>query len=313
MSTPLFTVPGMDAKDAGQVCDLLQRRLVSLIDLQLTLKHIHWNVVGPTFIGVHEMLDPQVAGVQAMVDDTAERIATLGGSPNSYQVDNGRVFSGGRSMTLAQAAQRAIDLGGKYDGHEVPENINAVTKRSTAALAGQGLIGVGRDAYPRDGATNSYVVGFAEIEVDVETGEYRLVDYCAATDCGTVINPRGLGGQLHGGGVQGFGHIRSQKWVYDQQYGVALARRFHHNRPPTILDAPEQMQWASVDLPDPETPTGARGIGEPPVGAGACAVMNAISDALGDEIYRRAPVTLDMILTALEAGRPTTEPLTAHI
>jgi starvation-inducible DNA-binding protein len=82
MSTPLFTVPGMDADDAGQVCDLLQRRLVSLIDLQLTLKHIHWNVVGPTFIGVHEMLDPQVAGVQQMVDDTAERIATLGGSPN---------------------------------------------------------------------------------------------------------------------------------------------------------------------------------------------------------------------------------------
>jgi starvation-inducible DNA-binding protein len=82
MSSPLFTVPGMDAKEAGKVCDLLQRRLVSLIDLQLTLKHIHWNVVGPTFIGVHEMLDPQVEGVQEMVDDTAERIATLGGSPN---------------------------------------------------------------------------------------------------------------------------------------------------------------------------------------------------------------------------------------
>jgi hypothetical protein len=42
-------------------------------------------------------------------------------------------------------------------------------------------------------------------------------------------------------------------------------------------------------------------------------VLNAISDALGDEIFRRAPVTLDMILTALEAGRPTIEPLTAHI
>jgi starvation-inducible DNA-binding protein len=82
MSPPFFTVPGMNAKDAGKVSDLLQRRLVSLIDLQLTLKHIHWNVVGPTFIGVHEMLDPQVDGVRAMVDDTAERIATLGGSPN---------------------------------------------------------------------------------------------------------------------------------------------------------------------------------------------------------------------------------------
>ena len=58
---------------------------------------------------------------------------------------------------------------------------------------------------------------------------------------------------------------------------------------------------------------GARGFGEPPVGAGACAVLNAISDALGDNIYQRAPVTLDMILTSLEAGKPTTEPLTAHI
>jgi cytochrome b subunit of formate dehydrogenase len=50
-----------------------------------------------------------------------------------------------------------------------------------------------------------------------------------------------------------------------------------------------------------------------PVGAGACAVLNAISDALGDEIFRRAPVTLDMILTSLEAGRPMIDPLTAHI
>ena len=64
------------------------------------------------------------------------------------------------------------------------------------------------------------------------------------------------------------------------------------------------MKWAAVDLPDPETPVGARGIGEPPVGGGCCAVLNAIADALGDEIFRRAPVTLDMILTALEAGQP---------
>ena len=69
----------------------------------------------------------------------------------------------------------------------------------------------------------------------------------------------------------------------------------------------------ALDIPDPETPVGARGIGEPPVGAGACAVLNAISDALGDNIYQRAPVTLDMILTSLEAGKPTIEPLTAHI
>lgn len=76
-----FTAPGLSPKDGKLVVDILQERLVALIDLSLTLKHIHWNVVGPAFIGVHTMLDPQYAGVQIMVDTTAERIATLGGVP----------------------------------------------------------------------------------------------------------------------------------------------------------------------------------------------------------------------------------------
>jgi starvation-inducible DNA-binding protein len=63
------------------VATILQDRLNALNDLALTLKHIHWNVVGPHFIAVHTMLDPQVDAVRLMVDDTAERIATLGGSP----------------------------------------------------------------------------------------------------------------------------------------------------------------------------------------------------------------------------------------
>ena len=76
-----YTVPGMKTADAERVTELLQDRLNSLNDLALTLKHVHWNVVGPNFIAVHTMLDPQVDAVRLMVDDTAERIATLGGSP----------------------------------------------------------------------------------------------------------------------------------------------------------------------------------------------------------------------------------------
>ena len=76
-----YTVPGMEQSDAQRVVDMLQHRLTSLIDLQLTLKHIHWNVVGPTFIGVHEMLDPQVDAVREFTDDLAERIATMGAEP----------------------------------------------------------------------------------------------------------------------------------------------------------------------------------------------------------------------------------------
>jgi starvation-inducible DNA-binding protein len=76
-----YTVPGLKTDTADEVVAILQGRLHALNDLALTLKHIHWNVVGPHFIAVHTMLDPQVESVRAMVDDVAERIATLGGSP----------------------------------------------------------------------------------------------------------------------------------------------------------------------------------------------------------------------------------------
>lgn len=81
MTTSNYTVPGMDKSDADQVIEILERRMRSLVDLSLTLKHVHWNVVGPSFIAVHEMLDPQVDAVRLMVDAIAERIATLGGVP----------------------------------------------------------------------------------------------------------------------------------------------------------------------------------------------------------------------------------------
>ncbi|QNE73401.1 DNA starvation/stationary phase protection protein [Streptomyces finlayi] len=71
----------MTTEVGREVIALLQMRLHSLNDLGLTLKHIHWNVVGPHFIAVHEMLDPQVDQVRSMADDLAERISTLGGEP----------------------------------------------------------------------------------------------------------------------------------------------------------------------------------------------------------------------------------------
>jgi len=82
MTTQRYTVPGLKPDTASEVITLLQDRLNALNDLALTLKHVHWNVIGPHFIAVHTMLDPQVDGVREMVDDVAERIATLGGSPS---------------------------------------------------------------------------------------------------------------------------------------------------------------------------------------------------------------------------------------
>jgi len=65
--------------------------------------------------------------------------------------------------------------------------------------------------------------------------------------------------QVRGGSCLGIGHALTQKWVYDPHYGVPLAKRFHYNKPPTILDVPLTMDADAVGLPDPETPVGARG------------------------------------------------------
>jgi xanthine dehydrogenase molybdenum-binding subunit len=279
-----------------------------------TAKNLPWSCISGGSQTIHAMTRAAYAVAQDGKKKLQEVAAkSLGGKPEDYKVGGERVSGNGRSLTLAQAAQKAIELGGAYDGHELPKDINAFTRASAKALAGQGLLAVARDNAPRDGQTHSYVASFAEVEVDVETGKYHILDFVAVADVGTVIHPHSLSGQILGRSTLGIGHALSQKNVYDQHYGVPLATRFYQNRPPTILDVPQRMTSDAVNLPDPETPVGARGIGEPPVGAGACAVINAISDALGDDIFRRGPVTLDTILTSLEHGKPVQEPLTAHI
>ena len=281
-----------------------------------TAKNLPWTCVSAGSQTIHAMTRANHAAASDLKKKLQEIAAKdLGGQPDQYEVANGRVFrkGGGRGLTFAQAADRAIALGGTYDGHQLPENINAFTKTSATALAGQGLMGVAKDAYPRDGSTHSYVVAFAEVEVDVETGAYTILDYTAVADVGTIVHPRALMGQIFGGSMLGIGHTIGQKWVYDKQYGLPLAKRFHYNKPPTILDIPQTVKLEALNLPDPETPVGARGVGEPPVGAGCAAILTALSAALGDDLFRRIPVTADLVLTSLESGGPQHDGLTAHV
>ena len=218
-------------------------------------------------------------------------------------------------MTWAQAAERAIKRGGKFDGHELPADINAMTKAAANGLAGLGFVAAARDSYPRDGQTYSFCCGFAEVEVDVETGVYRIVDYVAVADVGTVINPRSLGGQILGGAIQGMSHTRSQKLVYDTHYGVAIGKRMYQNKPPTMLDIPIDAKWEALNIPDPGNPVvGAKGIGEPGIGVGGSVVLCALANAIGnDDLLKRTPVQPEQIMMSLREGRIAYEPLTAYI
>jgi CO/xanthine dehydrogenase Mo-binding subunit len=271
-----------------------------------TDKHVPWTCTSDGSQTMHAMSRANHAAAMDARRKLQEIAARdFGGRPEDYVVEGGRVVNRrGAGLSFADAAKRAIVLGGRYDGHELPPDIHEMTVRSAKALAGVGLMGVAKDVYPHDGETHSYVVGFAEVEVDIETGVVRLIEYAAVGDVGTVVHPRSLGGQILGGSCLGIGHALMQKIVYDPQYGAALAKRFHHNKPPTILDVPpDGMRWAALNLPDPETPVGARGVGEPPVGAGFGAVVAAIADAVGDDMLIRAPITADLLLSSLDAGR----------
>lgn len=131
MKTANFTVPGMSDSKASEVLSILDERMVGLIDLALTLKHVHWNVVGPNFIAVHKMLDPQVDAVRAMVDEIAERIATLGGEPNGTPgalVERRKWNDYSLGKALANEHLAALDI--VYNG------LNADHREAIGRLAG---------------------------------------------------------------------------------------------------------------------------------------------------------------------------------
>ena len=174
---------------------------------------------------------------------------------------------------------------------------------------------VAKDAYPRDGQSQSFVVGFAEVEVDTETGVVTVIDYTAIADVGTVLNPRSLKGQLFGGSMLGLGHAHDAalglRPAVRRRAGAALLpeQAADDSRRAAQLQRPKRS-----NCPDPETPTGIRGVGEPPVGAAYGAIMNAIADAVGDEIFRRSPVSPDIAAERARKRRQRThEALTAHI
>src|ERR1041385_7338163 len=282
-----------------------------------TGKGVPWSCLSVGSQTTHAMTRANFAGANDLKRKLQELAAQdLGGAPDDYELSNERVHrqgNAGGGLTYAQAAKRAIERGGKYDGHELPDDINVMTKGAAGKHAGLGVVGVATDNYPRNGTTYSFVIGFAEVEVDVETGKVTLVDYLGIGDVGTVINPRSLLAQIKGGSCLGIAHALQQKWVFDPKYGLMVSRRFHNTRPLTILDIPATMNADTVGLPDPETPVGARGVGEPPVGAGYGAVLNAIADAVGVDVFRRAPVTADIVLTSLENKKRMHEPLQAHV
>ena len=236
----------------------------------------------------------------------------FGGEAADYDIGDHKVFSiadPGKSISYAEAAQLAIDLGGEYSGQEMPEDIFFLTKASTAGVAGSGLVGVAKDNYEMKGVVPGLAVAFIKIELDLETGQFEILDYVGTTDCGTVIHPLGMATQVKGGAVMGIGLATKERMVYDPQNGLPANIGLLNAKPPSYLDVPLHMTAGAVDLPDPQNPVGTKGMGEPVMGSAASALICAISDALGGHYFNRTPVMTDMILNAADGRDQSHKPL----
>jgi CO/xanthine dehydrogenase Mo-binding subunit len=232
----------------------------------------------------------------------------LGGAPGDYDLKDGNVThksDGSKSMTFAKCAQRAIELGGKFSGKEMPKNLNPLTKGAVAMYAGTGLIGVAKDNLPHKAKSipPALTASFARVEVDTETGNVKILDLVTVADCGTVVHPQSLHTQIRGGSIMGIGMATSERYIYDPSLGLPMSVGLLAAKPPSYLDVPETIKVGAVGKPDGSNPVGAKGVGEPPQGSAAAAVLSAISDALGGHLFNRTPVVADMIIN-VAAKRP---------
>ncbi len=284
-----------------------------VIERGTTEAHLPWSSyqAGSNTSFTHQRAN-YVAALDA-VDKLKQIAATMeGGVADDYDIDGKRVFhvrEPDRGMSYGDAAAHAISLGGAFSGETMPDDIHEITRRAVTNLAGSGLIGVAKDTLKKDGVVPGLAVAFVEIELDLETGKYEILDYVGIAECGTVVHPQGLAQQMKGGAVWGMGMAGMERHVYDPHNGLPAAVGFHQCRVPTYLDTPSVIQSGAVDLPDPQSPFGARGVGEPSMGCSVAAITSAIADALDGHIFSRTPVSPDMIVNYVAGIGQSFDPL----
>ena len=144
--------------------------------------------------------------------------------------------------------------------------------------------------------TYSYVAQAAEVEVDTETGHVRVIRLVSADDVGKAINPDQVVGQIEGAVVQAHGYAVIEE--YKREGGRVLTDQLSTYLIPTILDIPEKVESVLVEVPEPNGPWGARGMGELPLLPVAPAIAAAIHDATGVWI-NEFPFTPERVLRAL--------------
>jgi CO/xanthine dehydrogenase Mo-binding subunit len=158
-------------------------------------------------------------------------------------------------------------------------------------------------------ATESYIshvspppfaAHFAEVAVDIETGEVQLLKYVAAVDCGAEINPQLARGQTEGAVVNGIGYALCEEFIFDR-HGRLLTDSFMNYKIPSTRDLPELV---TIHVPSHEAtgPFGAKSVSEISINGALPAIANAIFNATGARLTE-GPFTPERVLRAIRAAR----------
>ena len=150
--------------------------------------------------------------------------------------------------------------------------------------------------------THANATFLATVEVDVETGQVQLLRLIAVEDCGTIINPIIVDGQIQGGVAQGIGTALYEQTVYDDN-GQLLTGTLMDYLAPTAMEVPE-VEIGHIETPAPNSPHGIKGMGEGGAIAPPAAIANAVADALTPFGVRvnEIPLTPERVLTLIDQG-----------
>ncbi len=219
------------------------------------------------------------AAVQRAAERAREQVLAIAAdqleaAPDDLEIVDGLVRVKGvpdRSISLEKIAGLSMSFGGRYE-----------------PVHGQGARGQAPNA-------PGFTVHIAHVRIDPSTGDVTLRDYAAIQDVGKAINPAAVHGQMMGGIVQGVGWALREAMVYGED-GQLLTGTLMDYALPTALDVPS-LQTDFVEVPAPEGPFGAKGVGEPPAIPGPAAIGNAIRDAICARLTD-LPMTSERVLAA---------------
>ena len=230
-----------------------------------------------------------------------------GGSQTTYSVSGAvhKAAQAAKQQLLELAADefeaRIDDLELK-EGHVqvkgVPDRTISMAKLAGIAESKSGgpgpIIGEGHTAPEKN--SPGFVVHLTKVQVDPETGHVEPKQYVAIQDVGFALNPMMVEGQVHGGAVQGIGLGLHEALIYDSE-GQLITGSFMDYDVPRAHTVPS-IETILIHNPSPHNVLGARGIGEPPIVAGAAAIANAIKDATGVRVTE-LPVRAEVVWKAL--------------